>query len=115
MTDLAGLMRLFLHGVLPDSVEKAIYVDSDAFLLTDPALLWDQFSYGPQCHCIDPVPSKPGYQRMVQCVGDRDDRSGLCPRALAPPTFAALWGPPGPDEYHHVTLGDQSYWRAIVN
>jgi lipopolysaccharide biosynthesis glycosyltransferase len=39
-TYLAGLMKLFLHELLPDDVEKAIYVDTDAFFLTDPALLW---------------------------------------------------------------------------
>jgi hypothetical protein len=42
---LAGLMKLFLHEVLPDDVEKAIYVDTDAFFLTDPALLWEEFSH----------------------------------------------------------------------
>ncbi|TFY73426.1 hypothetical protein EWM64_g10586, partial [Hericium alpestre] len=38
-----GLMKLFLHEILPNNVSKAIYVDTDAFFLTDPALLWDRF------------------------------------------------------------------------
>jgi len=70
MTDLTGLIKLFLHEVLPDSVEKAIYVDANAFFLTDPALLWDQFSYwGLNIAVSISLPSKPGYQRMIQRVG----------------------------------------------
>jgi hypothetical protein len=139
MADLAGLMKLFLHEVLPDSVEKAIYVDTDAFFLTDPALLWDQFSYwglniavsipyhpnldikewynaSEICSCVmllhlDRLRSV----RLMDSSIYRDDHSGLYPPALSPPTFTALFGPPGPNGYHHVALGDQSYWWAIVS
>jgi len=45
----------------------------------------------------------------------RADRSGLYPSALAPPTFTALFGPPGPDGYQNAALGDQTYWWAIVS
>jgi len=137
--DLGGLMKLFLHEVLSDKVEKAIYVDTDAFFLSDPALLWEEFSrWGPNiavsipyhpnlvnpewynaseiCSCImlfhlDRLRSV----RLMDSSIYRADRSGLYPPALAPPTFTALFGPPGPHGYHHVALGDQSYWWAIVS
>jgi hypothetical protein len=137
--DLAGLMKLFLHEALPDSVEKAIYADTDAFFLADPALLWDEFSHwGPNiavsipyhpylaipewynaseiCSCIlllhlDRLRSV----RLMDSSIYRADRSGLHPPALSPPTFTALFGPPGPDGYQNAALGDQSYWWAIVS
>jgi hypothetical protein len=132
-------MKLFLHEILPDEVEKAIYVDTDAFFLTDPALLWEQFSlWGPNiavsipyhpnlgvpewynaseiCSCImllhlDRLRSV----RLMDSAIYRADRSGLYPPALGPSTFTALFGPPGPHGYHDVALGDQSYWWAIVS
>ena len=39
LIDLAGFMKLFVHELFPDDVDKAIYVDTDAFFLTDLALL----------------------------------------------------------------------------
>jgi hypothetical protein len=62
---------------LPDSVEKAISVDSDTFFLTDPAIL------GPRYRCIDPVPSKPGYRRMLQRLGDLHVHHDASPRQAA--------------------------------
>ena len=143
LIDLAGLMKLFMHELLPDDVDKAIYVDTDAFFLTDPALLWEEFShwnsevsismpYHPNmnspetlawhnatriCSCImllrfDMFRA----QRLMDSSVYRADHSGLFPPALSPPTFEALFGPPGPDgHYIHVTLGDQTYWWAIVS
>jgi len=134
-----GLMKLFIHELLPDTVEKAIYVDTDAFFLTDPALLWDEFSrWGPNiaisipyhpnlvknewwnaseiCSCIMLLHvQKLRDLRLMDSSIYRADKSGLYPPALAPPTFTALFGPPGPNGYHHVALGDQSYWWAIVS
>ncbi|KAI9510364.1 hypothetical protein F5148DRAFT_976872 [Russula earlei] len=134
-----GLMKLFMHELLPDDVEKAIFVDTDAFFLTDPALLWEEFSYwGPDiavsipyhpnlaikewynaseiCSCIMLLHfQKLRSFRLMDSSIYRADTSGLYPPALAPPTFTALFGPPGPNGYHHVALGDQSYWWAIVS
>lgn len=136
---LAGLMKLFLHEILPDDVEKAIYVDTDAFFLTDPGLLWDEFSrWGPDisisiphhpnfgnpewynaseiCSCIMLLHlSKLRSVRLMDSSIYRADRSGLYPPAFAPPTFEALFGPPGPYGYENAALGDQSYWWAIVS
>jgi hypothetical protein len=135
-----GLMKLFLHELLPDDVEKAIYVDTDAFFLTDPALLWEEFSRWDDGVSIS-MPSHPEHQtpqwhnasRICSCImllhlGKlraarlmdssiyRADHSGLFPPALSPPTFEALYGPPGPDgQYMDVALGDQGYWWAIVS
>lgn len=36
-------MKLFLHEILPTSVKKVIFVDSDAMLVADPTLLWQTF------------------------------------------------------------------------
>ncbi|KAH9967909.1 hypothetical protein BC827DRAFT_1258104 [Russula dissimulans] len=134
-----GLMKLFMHELLPDTVEKAIYVDTDAFFLTDPALLWDEFSrwepnvavsipYHPNlyheewynaskiCSCIMLLHMQNLRSiRLMDSSIYRADTSGLYPPALAPPTFVELFGPPGPNGYHHAALGDQSYWWAIVS
>ncbi|KAI0290463.1 hypothetical protein BC826DRAFT_913080 [Russula brevipes] len=134
-----GLMKLFMHEVLPESVGKAIFVDTDAFFLTDPALLWDEFSrWGPNvavsipyhpnmpypawynasmiCSCIMLFDlAKLRSMRLMDSSIYRADHSGLFPPAFAPPTFRKLFGPPGPHGYHHVALGDQSYWWAIVS
>lgn len=135
---LAGLMKLFLHEVLPDDVEKAIYVDTDAFFLTDPALLWEEFSrwspnvavsipYHPNevspqwfnaskiCSCIMLLDlQKFRSIRLMDSNIYRGDRTGLYPPAFAPPLFEALFGAPGPHGYH-AELGDQSFWWAIVS
>ena len=136
--NLAGLMKLFLHEVLPDDVEKAIFVDTDAFFLTDPALLWEEFSrWGPNiavsipyhpniiapqwfnasniCSCIMLLHlQKFRSMRLMDSSIYRNDRSGLYPPALGPPLFEALLGPPGPYG-HHAELGDQTFWWAIVS
>ena len=136
--NLAGLMKLFLHEVLPDDVEKAIFVDTDAFFLTDPGLLWDEFSrWGPDvavsipyhpnivaphwhnaskiCSCIMLLHlEKFRSMRLMDSSIYRNDRSGLYPPALTPPLFGALLGPPGP-QGHHAELGDQTFWWAIVS
>ena len=138
-SDPAGLMKLFLHELLPNDVTKAIFVDTDAFFLTDPALLWDEFSrlepnvavsmpYHPNliinewynaseiCSCIMLLHlEKFRSVRLMDSSIYRADDSGLYPPALAPPTFTALFGPPGPNGYEHAALGDQSYWWAIVS
>jgi hypothetical protein len=125
-----------MHEILPDDVEKAIYVDTDAFFLTDPALLWEEFSrWGPNvaisipyhpnmpepkwynaskiCSCIMLLDlQKLRSVRLMDSTIYRDDRSGLYPPALAPPSFEALFGAPGP---YHAELGDQSFWWAIVS
>jgi len=132
-------MKLFMHEVLPDAVEKAIYVDTDAFFVSDPALLWDEFSrWGPNiavsipyhpnlpmeswfnaskiCSCIMLLHlQKLRSMRLMDSSIYRADTSGLYPPALSPPTFNALFGPPDPNGHHHAELGDQSYWWAIVS
>ena len=140
LINLAGLMKLFLHELLPDDVEKAIYVDTDTFFLTDPALLWEEFSRWDSGVSIS-MPSHPNLDapqwhqasRICSCIMllhlgrlraarlmdssiYRADKSGLFPAALSPPTFVALYGPPGPNgQYMDVALGDQGYWWAIVS
>ncbi|EJD42886.1 hypothetical protein AURDEDRAFT_152720 [Auricularia subglabra TFB-10046 SS5] len=37
---LGGLVKIFLHELLPPSVPRALYVDTDAFFASDPYLLW---------------------------------------------------------------------------
>ncbi|KAF8270377.1 hypothetical protein EI94DRAFT_1571478 [Lactarius quietus] len=135
-----GLMKLFLHELLPDHVERAIYVDTDAFFLTDPALLWEEFSRwdsgvsismpshpnqnNPEWHNASRICScimllhlgKLRAERLMDSSIYRADHSGLFPSALSPPTFEALFGPPGPNgQYQNVALGDQGYWWAIVS
>lgn len=131
-------MKLFLHEVLPDDVEKAIYVDTDAFFLTDPALLWEEFShwkpdvavsipYHPNmiqsnwfnaseiCSCIMLLHlQKLRSIRLMDSSVYRRHRTGFYPPAFSPPLFEALFGPPGPHGYQ-AQLGDQTFWWAIVS
>jgi hypothetical protein len=131
-------MKLFLHEVLPDDVEKAIYVDTKTFFLTDPALLWEEFSHRKP----DVAFSIPYHSNMIQSFWlnasettsssimllhlqklrsirlmdsnfYRRDRSGLYPPAFSPPLFKALLGSPGPHGYY-AELGDQAFWWAVV-
>ena len=140
LNHLAGLMKLFLHEILPDDVEKAIFVDTDAFFLADPALLWEEFSRwdsevsismpshpnmdGPEWHNANRICScimllhlgRLRATRLMDSSVYRADHSGLFPPALSPPSFEALFGAPGPDgQYMNVALGDQGYWWAIVS
>ncbi|KAI0956935.1 hypothetical protein AcW1_005492 [Taiwanofungus camphoratus] len=135
-----GLMKLFIHEILPDSVPRAIFIDTDAFFITDPTLLWDHFSRlrpttaiamptHPEqseaewhhanriCSCIMLLDlARLRALRLMDSAAYRSDASGRFPPALAPPAFAAMFGAPGPGgHYEGVKLGDQGYWWAIVS
>ncbi|KAA1478774.1 hypothetical protein DENSPDRAFT_788424 [Dentipellis sp. KUC8613] len=134
-----GLMKLFLHEIFPDQVTKAIYVDTDAFFLTDPVLLWNRFATmndtvaismpthpdqaAPQWHDANKICScimllnfeRLRNMRLMDSVIYRDDDSGLFPPALSPPTFEALFGPTDSEgHFENGGLGDQEYFWAIV-
>jgi len=133
-------MKLFIHEILPDDVPKAIYIDTDAFFMTDPTLLWERFAsmdpsvaismpthydqYTPHWHHASKICScimlldleKLRNMRLMDSSYYRQDTTGLFPQALSPPTFEAMFGPPGPDgHYRNVALGDQGYYWAIVS
>ncbi|KAI0822673.1 hypothetical protein BC628DRAFT_1326697 [Trametes gibbosa] len=136
-----GLMKLFIHEILPTTVRRAIFVDTDAFFISDPTQLWAHF------HALRPetaisMPSHPDQSepqwhnanRICSCIMLLDlDRlralrlmdsshyhlPGEVP-ALAPSAFTAMFGPPieagdGHMRYDGVKLGDQGYWWAIVS
>ena len=135
---LAGLMKLFIQEILPDTVKRSIFIDTDAFFISDPLLLWQQFDqFGPSTAIS--MPSHPemnaeewhNANRICSCIMLLDlerlrelrlmdsnayrvaEDHGT---ALAPAAFTAMFGPPGPDGYYqNVKLGDQGYWWAIVN
>lgn len=132
-------MKLFIHEILPDTVKKSIFVDTDAFFISDPLLLWQQFDkFAPETAIS--MPSHPDQQsdiwlnanKICSCVMLLDleklrvirlmDSSvyraaddGLS--AFSPPAFEALFGPPDTEtgKYKDVWLGDQSYWWAIIS
>ncbi|KAI0049686.1 glycosyltransferase family 8 protein [Auriscalpium vulgare] len=134
-----GLMKLFIHELLPE-VEKSIFVDTDAFFMADPALLYDEFAHMNGTIAIS-MPSHPEQgaahwhyaSNICSCIMlldlaklralplmdsslYRDAPSADRPVAAAPPTFEALYGAPGADgRYRDVALGDQGYWWAIVS
>lgn len=132
-------MKLFIHEILPPTVTRAIFIDTDAFFITDPALLWQFFDdLDPDTAISMPThPDQSAVQwhhanRICSCIMllnleklralrlmdsslYRDDVSGAHPPPLAPPAFEAMYGPPGADgHYQDVKLGDQGYWWAIV-
>lgn len=129
-------MKLFIHEILPDTVKRAVFVDTDAFFISDPALLWQQFDkFGPTTAVS--MPSHPDQSsvdwhdanKICSCIMlldlERLRRLHLMDSsvyrahgvlALAPATFTAAFGPPGADgHYVDVKLGDQGYWWAIVH
>ncbi|KAJ7043362.1 hypothetical protein C8F04DRAFT_944400 [Mycena alexandri] len=137
----AGLMKLFIHEILPPSVKKVIFVDTDAMLIADPTLLWNTFDdLKPTTAFV--MASHPDHEaeewhnasRICSCVMllnlqkfrdmrlmdssiYRADTSGRYPPALAPSAFRAMYGQPNGEDgrYDNVRLGDQGYWWAIVD
>ena len=141
----AGLMKLFVHEILPSTVERAIFVDTDAFFISDPTQLWDRFDALEPGVAIS-MPSHPDQDepqwhhanricscimlldlarlrdlRLMDSLHYREDQQASRIPALAPPAFEALYGKPVPDgssgrmKYDDVKLGDQGYWWAIVS
>ena len=129
-------MKLFIHEILPESIHRSIFIDTDAFFITDPALLWDRFQdFAPGTALA--MPSHPDQNseewhhanRICSCIMllDLDRLRALRlmdsaayraagRRALAPAAFRAMFGAPGADgKYRGVKLGDQGYWWAIVS
>ena len=115
-------MKLFIHELLPPSVEKAIFVDTDAFFISDPALLWDVFdTLRPQTsivmssHPDQDAPEWNNASRICSCVmlldlaklrKDRLMHSNVYAKinpdnpgkALSTAAFKAMYGLPGGDE-----------------
>ena len=131
-------MKLFIHEILPDTVKKAIFLDTDAFFISDPVLLWNQFDdFAPDaalsmpthfdqtapewhnanriCSCVMLLDlEKLRKLRLMDSVNYRQEPDGV--QALSPPAFRAMYGPPGQSgHYEDVKLGDQGYWWAIVD
>lgn len=130
-------MKLFIHEILPDTVKRAVFVDTDAFFISDPLLLWQQFKkfnsdtlvampthpemFAPQwfnankiCSCIMLLDLEK--LREIRLMDSSTYRAaGLS--AWSPPAFRALFGPPDPATGHfeEVALGDQSFWWAIIS
>ncbi|EIN06715.1 hypothetical protein PUNSTDRAFT_72884 [Punctularia strigosozonata HHB-11173 SS5] len=74
-----GLMKLFIHEILPPTVKRSIFVDTDAIFISDPTLLWRRFD------AFDPWESadKPGTAlsmptHMDQSTPDWHDASKIC-------------------------------------
>lgn len=136
---LVGLLKLLVHEILPETVKKAIYVDTDAFFISNPLLLWEQFDKFKSETAIA-MPSHPNLgtigwhnaDRICSCVilfdleklrklrlidstiyRAADDGK----EALSPPAFRAMFGEVDPDTGHfeNIALGDQSYWWSIIS
>ncbi|CAL1703866.1 unnamed protein product [Somion occarium] len=135
---LPGLLKLFIHEVLPETVKKSIFVDTDAFFISDPVLLWRRFdtlppqiavslpTHGDQnepewnfasniCSCVMLLNLERLRElRLMDSSLYREDGLGVTP--IGPSAFQAMYGPPGPSgHYEGVKLGDQGYWWAIVS
>jgi len=135
-----GLMKLFIHEILPPSISKVVFVDTDAFFISDPYLLWTHFQHTLPPSTIISMPTHPEMfapewfdaNKICSCVMLMDldglrklrlmDSSyyrAAKPSPLAaysPSAFRALFGPPNEQsgKYENIALGDQSYWWAII-
>ncbi|KAK8846594.1 hypothetical protein IAR55_005680 [Kwoniella newhampshirensis] len=126
---------LFLHEIISPSVTRAIFVDSDAFFITDPTLLWREFNTWNSSHVIS-IPSHEnmderwqGITKICSCVMLLDlqrmrnvlymDSNLFSPmerrRALSHPANLAYWGEPTTKDgvYNNVGLGDQSFFLSV--
>ncbi|KIM48988.1 glycosyltransferase family 8 protein [Hebeloma cylindrosporum] len=134
---LPGLMKLFIHEILPPTVKKSIYIDTDALFIANPALLWDVFGSLQPSTAIamasHPDQNSPEWHhasRICSCVmlldleklrnmrlmDSRIYREHDDIPALAPEAFKAKYGlPKANGRYDNVRLGDQGYWWAIVD
>jgi len=134
---LPGLMKLFIHEILPPTVKKSIYIDTDALFIANPVLLWDSFaSLRPSTAIVmasHPDQDSPEWHhasRICSCVMLLDLEKLRHMRlmdssiyreyddfpALAPEAFRAKYGSPKANgRYNNVHLGDQGYWWAIVD
>jgi len=134
---LPGLMKLFIHEILPPTVKKSIYIDTDALFIANPALLWDSFiSLRPSTAIVmasHPDQDSPEWHhasRICSCVMLLDLEKLRHMRlmdssiyreydnfpALSPEAFKAKYGLPKPHgRYDNVRLGDQGYWWAVVD
>lgn len=134
-------MKLFIHEILPSTVSRAIFIDTDAFFVSDPALLWAQFDTFNATHAFS-MPSHPemaapewfNANRICSCVMLLDlsrlralhlMHSSLAPldssspsgsSSLSRPAFSALFGSPDPTtgKYPPAALGDQTFWWALI-
>lgn len=129
-------MKLFIHELLPTHVKRAIFVDTDAFFVSDPALLWRQFAafnastaimlpshpemFAPQwfdankiCSCVMLLDL--ARFRALRLMDSSTYRAAGLP-ALAPAAFRELFGEPEPEtgRFAGAALGDQSFWWAII-
>ncbi|KAI0693883.1 hypothetical protein BC835DRAFT_1351750 [Cytidiella melzeri] len=135
----AGLLKLFIHEILPATVEKAIYVDTDAFFISNPLLLWQQFDKlkadtaiampshpnlgSPEWYNADRICScvillnleKLRSIRLIDSEIYRQANDGI--EAMSPPAFRAMFGEVDPKtgHYENIALGDQSYWWSIIS
>ena len=132
-------MKLFIHEILPPTVKRTIFIDTDAFFISDPLLLWQQFDTFSPVTAIS-MPSHPeqsseewhNANRICSCImlldlerlrtlrlmDSEHYRAAADGRyALAPAAFEALFGKPSEEDgkYKDVKLGDQGYWWAIVS
>ncbi|KAI8998939.1 hypothetical protein BD414DRAFT_476483 [Trametes punicea] len=139
-----GLMKLFIHEILPPTVKRSIFVDTDAFFISDPAQLWARFNAIQPGTAIvmpfHPDQSEPEWHnanRICSCIMLLDlerlrdlrlmdssfyraDPAAARVPALGPAAFEAMFGKPvdageGRMKYDGVRLGDQGYWWAIVS
>jgi hypothetical protein len=123
---------------LPDTVKKAIYVDTDAFFISNPLLLWQQFDLlkpetaiampshpnlgTPEWHNADRICScvilfdleKLRNMRLIDSEIYRQANDGI--DAMSPPAFRSMFGEVDPRTGHfeNIMLGDQSYWWSII-
>ncbi|KAF8197373.1 hypothetical protein BJ912DRAFT_1020721 [Pholiota molesta] len=105
---LPGLMKLFIHELLPRNVTKSIFVDTDASTAIVMASHPDQNA--PDWH---------NASRSVLCHASRLEKLRdlrMMDSSISPEAFEAMYGSPGGDgkgRYDNVRLGDQGYWWAI--
>ena len=132
-------MKLFIHEILPPSVKKAVFVDTDAYFISDPYLLWDHFLHTLPPSTVISMPTHPEMfaeqwfdaNKICSCIMlldleglrrlrlmDSSFYRSAIPRlpAYSPPAFRALFGSPSAQtgKYEEIALGDQSFWWAII-
>ncbi|KAH7107941.1 hypothetical protein BKA62DRAFT_780632 [Auriculariales sp. MPI-PUGE-AT-0066] len=117
-------LKLLIHEILPKTVTKAIYLDTDAFFLTDPYLIWKDYMQIPDDRHVSLTHSGPKSDNTQLCscvmglnlVTMRSPEEPFLPSTLIPGSEkialgrAEVWNASKTDP-NGPWYGDQSlYW-----
>ncbi|KAH7098981.1 hypothetical protein BKA62DRAFT_711018 [Auriculariales sp. MPI-PUGE-AT-0066] len=117
-------MKMFIHEILPMTAKKAIFLDTDAFFLIDPYIMWRDYAQIPDDRYMSLTHNGPEADKagLCSCVmgfnlqAMRNPEAPFLPSKFIPGSektaigTAEVWNASGTDP-NHPMYGDQGlYW-----